>query len=160
VRVTAPAAAPGTGCRSGEPSGPPPLAVIKRPRERVKYQPANRPRLDDLFSTHWSTENRIAALEKLCAVSCVTSASRSVVGDEVRGPRRGAGREPPRLGLGGTTAYCPAGTTQQIAVLHRCLLAIVRDDEVCQRLMTTPRCWPCGGGASLSRYRRRARSLP
>jgi Zn-dependent protease with chaperone function len=55
----------------------PPLAVIKRPRERVKYQPANRSRVDDLFSTHRSTENRIAALEKLCAVSCVTSASRS-----------------------------------------------------------------------------------
>ena len=55
--------------------------------------------------------------------------------------------ESPRLGrVGGTTAYCPAGTTQQIVVLHRCLLAIVRDDEVCQRLMTNPRCWPCGGG--------------
>jgi transposase len=27
---------------------------------------------------------------------------------------------------------------EQIAVLHRCLLAIVRNDEVCRRLMTTP----------------------
>jgi transposase len=27
---------------------------------------------------------------------------------------------------------------EQIVILHRRLLAIVRDDEVCQRLMTTP----------------------
>src|SRR5262249_26461197 len=27
---------------------------------------------------------------------------------------------------------------QQLAVLHRRLLAVVRDDEVCRRLMTTP----------------------
>jgi transposase len=27
---------------------------------------------------------------------------------------------------------------EQIVVLHRRLLAIVRDDEVCRRLMTTP----------------------
>src|SRR5260370_1326398 len=47
---------------------------------------------------------------------------------------------------------------EQIVILHRRLLAIVRDDEVCRRLMTTP-CRPCGG-ADLSRHRRRARSLP
>jgi transposase len=27
---------------------------------------------------------------------------------------------------------------EQIVILHRRLLAIVRDDEVCRRLMTTP----------------------
>jgi Transposase IS116/IS110/IS902 family len=30
------------------------------------------------------------------------------------------------------------GTSQQFVILHRRLLAIVRDDEVCGRLMTTP----------------------
>ena len=34
---------------------------------------------------------------------------------------------------------------QQLAVLHRRLLAVVRDDEVCRRLMTTP-----GVGATTS----------
>ena len=34
---------------------------------------------------------------------------------------------------------------EQIVILHRRLLAIVRDDEVCQRLMTTP-----GVGATTS----------
>ena len=33
---------------------------------------------------------------------------------------------------------------EQIVVLHRRLLAIVRDDEVCRRLMNA-RCRPCGG---------------
>ncbi len=47
---------------------------------------------------------------------------------------------------------------EQIGVLHRRLLAVVRDDDVCRRLMTTPRCRP-GGGADLSRHRRRARAL-
>jgi transposase len=46
---------------------------------------------------------------------------------------------------------------EQIVVLHRRLLAIVRNDEVCRRLMTTP---GVGRGADLSRHRRRARSLP
>jgi transposase len=41
---------------------------------------------------------------------------------------------------------------EQTVILHRRLLAIVRDDEVC-------RC-RSGGGADLSRHRRRARSLP
>jgi transposase len=45
---------------------------------------------------------------------------------------------------------------EQIVVLHRRLLAIVRDDEVCRRLMTTPGVGP----VVLSRHRRRARSLP
>jgi transposase len=47
---------------------------------------------------------------------------------------------------------------EQIVILHRRLLAIVRDDEVCRRLMTT-RCRP-RGGADLSRHRRRAGSVP
>ena len=34
---------------------------------------------------------------------------------------------------------------EQIVILHRRLLAIVRNDEVCQRLMTTP-----GVGATTS----------
>ena len=48
---------------------------------------------------------------------------------------------------------------EQIVILHRRLLAIVRDDEVCRRLMTTPGVGPVGV-ADLSRHRRRARSLP
>jgi transposase len=48
---------------------------------------------------------------------------------------------------------------EQIVILHRRLLAIVRDDEVCRRLMTTPRCRP-RGGADLSRHRRRACPVP
>ena len=43
---------------------------------------------------------------------------------------------------------------EQVVILHRRLLAIVRDDAVCRRLMTTPR-----GGTDLSRHRRRARAL-
>ena len=47
---------------------------------------------------------------------------------------------------------------EQIIVLHRRLLAIVRDDDVCRRLMTVPGVGPV---VSLtSRHRRRARSLP
>src|SRR5260370_42292514 len=43
---------------------------------------------------------------------------------------------------------------EQIVILHRRLLAIVRDDEVCRRLITTPGLRPrCG--ADLSRHRRR-----
>ena len=44
---------------------------------------------------------------------------------------------------------------EQFCILHRRLLAIVRDDEVCRRLMTTP-----SGVADLSRHRRRSGSLP
>jgi transposase len=45
---------------------------------------------------------------------------------------------------------------EQIVILHRRLLAIVRDDEVCRRhSRCRPRC-----GVDLSRHRRRARSLP
>ena len=52
---------------------------------------------------------------------------------EVRGPHSGACRDLSRLGCpGGTAAHRPAGATR------RRLLAIVRDDEVCRRLMTTP----------------------
>ena len=47
---------------------------------------------------------------------------------------------------------------EQIVILHRRLLAIVRDDEVCRRLMTTPGVGS-RGGADLSRHRRRARSV-
>ncbi len=47
---------------------------------------------------------------------------------------------------------------EQVIVLHRRLLAIVRDDDVCRRLMTVPGVGPV---VSLtSRHRRRARSLP
>ena len=48
---------------------------------------------------------------------------------------------------------------EQIAVLHRRLLAIVRDDEVCRRLMTIPWC-RLSGSADLSRCRGCACSLP
>ena len=48
---------------------------------------------------------------------------------------------------------------EQLGILHRRLLAIVRDDDVCRRLITTPRCWP-RGGADLSRHRRRACPFP
>jgi transposase len=44
---------------------------------------------------------------------------------------------------------------EQIVILHRRLLAIVRDDEVCQRLMTTP-----GVGPVVSLHRRHSGSLP
>ena len=47
---------------------------------------------------------------------------------------------------------------EQIVILHRRLLAIVRDDEVCRRLMTTPGVGPVV--ALTYRHRRRARSLP
>ena len=45
---------------------------------------------------------------------------------------------------------------EQIVILHRRLLAIVRDDEVCR---DDPRCRP-GGGADLSRHRRCASPIP
>ena len=47
---------------------------------------------------------------------------------------------------------------EQLAVLHRNLLAIVRDDAVCRRLMTDPR-RRAGGGTDLSRHRRCAGAL-
>ena len=47
---------------------------------------------------------------------------------------------------------------EQIGILHRRLLATVRDDDVCRRPDDGPRC-RSGGGADLSRHRRRARSL-
>ena len=48
---------------------------------------------------------------------------------------------------------------EQIGILHGRLLAIVRTDDVCRRLMTVPWCRSCGG-ADLSRHRRRACPLP
>ena len=48
---------------------------------------------------------------------------------------------------------------EQIGILHRRLLAIVRNDAVCRRLMTVPGVGP-RGGADLSRHRRRAIPLP
>ena len=45
---------------------------------------------------------------------------------------------------------------EQTAILYRRLLAIVRDDDVCRRLMTIP---GIGGGADLSRHSRCARPL-
>ena len=47
---------------------------------------------------------------------------------------------------------------EQVVILHRRLLAIVRDDAVCRRLMTTPRC-RSRGGADLSCHCRRACAL-
>ena len=37
-----------------------------------------------------------------------------------------------------SAAHCPAGASREIGTLHRRLLTIVRDDEVCRRLMTVP----------------------
>ena len=48
---------------------------------------------------------------------------------------------------------------EQIGILHRRLLAIVRDDDGVPAPDDDPRCRP-GGGADLSRHRRRARPLP
>jgi hypothetical protein len=48
---------------------------------------------------------------------------------------------------------------EQIVILHRRLLAIVRDDEVCRRPNDDPRCRP-RGGADLSRHRRRSSPIP
>ena len=47
---------------------------------------------------------------------------------------------------------------EQIVILHRRLLVIVRDDAVCPAPDDDPRCRP-RGGADLSRHRRCARSL-
>jgi transposase len=47
---------------------------------------------------------------------------------------------------------------EQLGILHRRLLAIVRDDDVCRRLMTTPGVGP-RSRADLSRHRRRASPL-
>lgn len=46
---------------------------------------------------------------------------------------------------------------EQIVILHRRLLAIVRDDEVCRRLMTTPGVGPV---VALTYHRRRACPVP
>src|ERR1700752_1764884 len=48
---------------------------------------------------------------------------------------------------------------EQIVILHRRLLAIVRDDEVCRRLMTTPGVGPVVA-LTLSCYRRCASPIP
>ena len=48
---------------------------------------------------------------------------------------------------------------EQIVILHRRLLTIVRDDEVCRRLMTTPGVGPVVA-LNLSRHRRCASPLP
>ena len=58
---------------------------------------------------------------------------------EVRGPHQGAGREPPDLAvLVEPLLVVRRVLREQFVILHRRLLAIVRDDEVCRRLMTTP----------------------
>ena len=52
---------------------------------------------------------------------------------------QGACREPSRPGgAGRTAAFVRRVLREQFCILHRRLLAIVRDDEVCRRLMTTP----------------------
>ena len=48
---------------------------------------------------------------------------------------------------------------EQLVILHRRLLAIVRDDEVCQRLMTTPGVGPAMVALTYRAHRRRARSV-
>ena len=48
---------------------------------------------------------------------------------------------------------------EQIVILHRRLLAIVRDDEVCRAFDDDPRCWP-RGVADLSRHCRCACPVP
>ena len=58
---------------------------------------------------------------------------------EVRGPHPGACRELPDLAvLVEPLLIVRRALREQIVILHRRLLAIVRDDEVCRRLMTTP----------------------
>jgi transposase len=65
-----------------------------------------------------------------CAALCATSVSRSAWWD----------RELPRLGRPGRTAAgCPAGILRErLGILHRRLLAVARDGDVCRRLMTVP----------------------
>jgi hypothetical protein len=48
---------------------------------------------------------------------------------------------------------------EQVVILHRRLLAVVRNDDVCRRLMTVPGVGP-RNGADLSRHRRCAGPLP
>ena len=48
---------------------------------------------------------------------------------------------------------------EQFVILHRRLLAVVRDDEVCRRLITTPGVGPVVA-LDLSRHRRRPGSVP
>ena len=62
---------------------------------------------------------------------------------EVRGADRELVENLP-VGVCRTDAHCPAGVTGTIVILVRRLLAIVRDDEACRRLMTTPGNWACG----------------
>src|SRR5208282_904979 len=58
---------------------------------------------------------------------------------KVRGPHQGAGRELARPGcIGRTAAFVRRVLREQFVILHRRLLALVRDDEVCRRLITTP----------------------
>ena len=59
---------------------------------------------------------------------------------EVRGAHQGAGREPSPTwpSLVEPLLIVRRVLREQFVILHRRLLAIVRDDEVCRRLMTTP----------------------
>ncbi len=59
---------------------------------------------------------------------------------EVRGAHQGAGRELARLGRYWSNRCSLSGGcfASRSVILHRRLLAIVRDDEVCRRLMTVP----------------------
>src|SRR5262249_28384783 len=57
----------------------------------------------------------------------------------VRGTHQRAGREPARSGgTGRTAARCPPGSSGADRHPASPVLAIVRDDDVCRRLMTTP----------------------
>ena len=66
---------------------------------------------------------------------------------KVRSPHQGVGREPTRPWRFWSNRCSLSGGrfASRSVILHRRLLAIVRDDEVCRRLMTT-----CSGGQSES----------
>ena len=68
---------------------------------------------------------------------------------QVRGTHQGTGCGYPRPGQHGrTAARCPAGTARAGRPPHSRLLAIVKDDVVCRRLMTIPGRRAAGGGTT------------
>ena len=75
-----------------------------------------------------------------CAAPYATwSQSRRGGQGKVRGPHQGARRNLPDLAaLVEPLLIVRRTLREQFCILHRRLLAIVRDDEVCRRLMTTP----------------------
>ena len=86
-------------------------------------------------------QSKAIAIEKTCAVLCVTSASRSAWSGTVKFEARInelVENLPDLAGLLEPLLVVRRVLREQIVILHRRLLAIVRDDEVCRRLMTTP----------------------